>query len=435
MLSFSQIMLDLQLNWWLYLSMPIVAAIVGYVTKIVAIEMMFRPIEFFGKPPYLGWQGIVPRKAAIMAGIACDTMTTKLIKPKDIFDRLDADRIAQEIEGPLLAAIEDITRDVAAHYQPGLWESLPEAIKGLIINRIKAEAPGIVKAIMGDIKKNIDSVFDLKDMVISNLLRDKPLLNRIFQEAGAGEFKFIRNSGIYFGFAIGCVQAVTWALTHNVWVMPLFGLFTGWFTDWMALKMVFRPIHPTRYFLGLFEWQGLFLKRRKEVAKEYGKLIAKEIVTPSNILDAVLKGPLSDRIFSMVQKQVQKMVDEQSGLARPLVVFAVGSTKYQEMKRVIAEKVMEKLPGTMKHVEKYAGEAMDLENLLGTKMAQLSPEEFEGLLRPAFEQDEWILITVGAVLGFLVGEFQVFVMHHLAKPLPGVDDKAALLDLVSRVLC
>lgn len=437
MLTWDQIVLDVQLNWMLYLSMPIVASIVGYVTKIVAIEMMFRPIEFLGVPPYLGWQGIVPRKAAIMAGIACDTMTTKLVKPKDIFDRLDADRIAKEIEGPLLAAIEDITRDVASHFQPGLWESLPESLKARIIHRIQAEAPGIVKAIMEDIKKNIDSVFDLKDMVISNLMRDKQLLNRIFQESGVGEFRFIRNSGIYFGFVIGCVQAVTWGLTHSVWVMPIFGLFTGWFTDWMALKMVFRPVHPTRYFMGMFEWQGLFLKRRKEVAKEYGKLIAQEIVTPGNILDAVLKGPLSDRIFTMVQKQVQKVVDEQAGLAKPLVVLAVGSSKYQAMKRVISEKVMETLPGTMKHVEKYAGEAMDLENFLGTQMATLSPEEFEKLLRPAFEQDEWILITVGAALGFLVGEFQVFVMHHLAKPIPGVDDvgKQAMLDMVARLFC
>ena len=39
-------------------------------------------------------------------------------------------------------------------------------------------------------------------------------------------------------------------------------------------------------------------------------------------------------------------------------------------------------------------------------MQELTPEEFEGVLRPAFKQDEWILITVGAVLGFLVGELQ-----------------------------
>ncbi|MGQ0502284.1 MAG: DUF445 domain-containing protein [Panacagrimonas sp.] len=397
--------------------MPLVAATIGFVTKIVAIRMMFEPIRFVGIPPYLGWQGIVPRKAAIMASIACDTMTEHLIRPRDIFMKLDPKRVSQEIQVPLLAAVEDITRDVAAHYQPGLWAMTPAPVRKLILARIRAEAPKLVEQIMLDIQGNIDSVFDLKDMVVSNLLRDVALLNRIFLEAGHGEFRFIRNSGIYFGLVIGMVQAVTWALTHqhswSHWLMPAFGGFTGWFTDWLALKMVFNPKHPTRYF-GVFEWQGLFLKRRKEVAAEYGRLIAREILTPDRIISAVLCGPLSDRLFALVQKQVQNLMDEQAGRARKIVVFAVGSAQYQGMKKVIAENVMTRLPETLKSMEHYAADAMDIQNTLVTRMQQLTPEQFEGLLRPAFEQDEWILIAVGAALGFLVGEFQVQLMLHFA---------------------
>ena len=37
------------------------------------------------------------------------------------------------------------------------------------------------------------------------------------------------------------------------------------------------------------------------------------------------------------------------------------------------------------------------------RMRQLSPRKFEGMLRPAFEEDEWILIAVGAGLGLAVG--------------------------------
>lgn len=412
MQGWHDIVLDVQQNWLIYLSMPFVAAIIGFITKIVAIRMMFQPLDFVGiKPPYLGWQGIIPRKAAVMASISCDLLTNRLIRPSDVFDKLDPVRIAETMEKPLLELVDDITRQVAAHYSPGLWEAAPQAVKDLIVRRIQAESPQMVRQIMIDIKADINAVFDLKDMVISALLRDRTLLNRIFQEAGSEEFKFIRNSGLYFGFAIGCVQALTWALTHSIWVMPIFGGFTGWFTDWLALKMIFNPKQPTRY-LGLVTWQGLFLKRRREVAAEYGRLIAREVVTARNVFEAVLRGPLSDRLFHMVTKQVQRMVDEQAGIARPFVVFAVGSGKYQAMKKMVAEELMKRLPDTIKHVESYATDAMDLESTLVGKMQELSPEEFESLLRPAFQQDEWILITVGAVLGFLVGELQVFIMLH-----------------------
>jgi uncharacterized membrane protein YheB (UPF0754 family) len=411
MQNLQEIVVDVQHNWLIYVSMPFVAAIIGFVTKIVAIRMMFEPIEFRGKPPYLGWQGIVPRNAARMAGIAVDTLTQKLLKPEDLFARLDAKRVAKEIEQPLLEAVEDITREVAQIYSPGLWQAAPETVKRMLVKRIQDEAPNLIADIMVEIQKNVRKVFDLKDMVVSNLIKDKPLLNRIFLDVGKGEFRFIRNSGLYFGFILGCIQATTWAVTQSPWVMPIFGGLTGWLTDWLALRMVFEPKYPTRY-LGVFTWQGLFLKRRKEVAGEYGRLIAKEVLTPTNIINSVLHGPLSDKLFAMIQKQVQKVVDEQASIAKPFVVFAVGSVKYHEMKVMVADKIIERLPETMKHVEQYAADAMAIEKNLSEKMKELTPEEFEGLLRPAFQQDEWILITVGAVLGCIVGELQVQIMLH-----------------------
>jgi uncharacterized membrane protein YheB (UPF0754 family) len=408
--SWAEIVESFHEHWWLYLSMPFIAALIGYVTKIVAIKMMFYPLEFKGFPPYLGWQGIVPRRAARMASIATDTMTGDLISVDEIVGRLDPERIARELETSMLAAMENITREVMASYQPGLWEILPERVRALVVRQVQAEAPHMVTEVMGEIRRDIDVVLDLKQMIVTNLVRDKALLNKIFQEAGAKEFQFIARSGIFFGFAIGLVQMVAWALTENPWVLPLFGLFTGWFSDWIALKMVFEPYEEKRY--GPFKWQGLFLKRRHEVAGMYGELIATEIITPANIFEAVLRGPLSDRVFTMVQKQVQKVMDAQAGIAKPLVVLAVGGRRYQAMKQEVAERVMELLPEQMHQVEAYAEDAMDIRNTLVERMRSLTPTQFAGLLRPAFEQDEWILIAVGAALGFLVGELQVFLLLH-----------------------
>lgn len=409
-----ELLRDLQLNWYLYLSMPLVAALIGYGTKIVAIEMMFKPLEFVGRPPLLGWQGIVPRRAARMASIACDTMTDKLISPAEVFERLDAERVAKEIEKPLLDNIDEITRQVAVQFQPGLWESLPEAVRRLVVSRVQRQAPRFVENIMTAVKNDIDNVFDLKDMVVTNLVRDKELLNRIFREAGDEEFAFIRRSGIWFGAVIGVLQAIAWALLKLPIIMPIAGLITGWFTDWLALKMIFYPKQPKRY-LGLFEWQGLFLKRRREVAAAYGDLIAREIITPHNVIQAVLRGPMSDKLFAMVQREVQQVLDSQTGLARPMVVFAVGSTRYQEMKRAVSAQVMAALPATLGYAVDYAEDAMDIRNTLVRKMQELPPEEFEALLRPAFEQDEWILITVGALLGFAVGELQSIMVVNLSR--------------------
>lgn len=403
---------DLFAHWYINFTIPVVAAIIGYVTKLVAIRMMFEPIEFRGVKPYLGWQGIVPRRAARMAAIACDTMTRELISASEVVGRLDPELMAKELAGPLADAAEDITREIMAQYQTNLWETLPESARRLIISRVQAESPKIVASVLAEVQRDVDAVFDLKEMVITNLVHDKVLLNRIFQEAGRKEFRFIARSGIWFGGTIGLLQMMLWVTFHEPLIMPAFGLIVGWFTDWLALKMIFNPKQPIRI-LGI-EWQGLFLKRRKEVAADYGALIADEIITPRKVLEAVVRGPLSDRLFAMVRRQVQSSIDRNTGLAKPLVVMAVGSTRYTEMKAEVSTKVMERLPDTMLYLEDYAREAMDVRNLLVDKMQELDEEQFEGLIRPAFEQDEWILITVGALLGFFMGEMQALFLEHFS---------------------
>lgn len=402
---------DVQENWQLYCAMPLVAAGIGYITKLLAIKMMFSPINFIGIKPFLGWQGIVPKKAEYMANIACDTLTKNLIKPQEIWERIDHDLLLKELEMPLSKTVERITEEIISSYYPSLWQVLPKTAKVQLTLKIQQQIPELSQSIILDIGQNLESVFDLKDMIVKALTTDKRVIIKIFKETGRKEFKFIRRSGIYFGLVIGFVQAITWAVTHSPWVMPLFGGFVGFFSDWLALKMVFRPLEAKK-FLGICTWQGLFLKRRLEVCEVHAKLIAEEVLTVPNLVNAAITGPASDHLFNLVHRYIEEMVDEQAGYMRPVLVYSMGSQKYIEMKRQITQKMMEQLPDMVKLLDSHLSKQLDLTNVLASKMKLMTLEQFEGLLRPVFQQDEKILIILGGVLGFLVGEFQVYVMLH-----------------------
>lgn len=410
-MTFAEILLDVQENWSLYLAMPIVAAVIGYVTKLVAIKMMFSPINFIGIKPYLGWQGIVPRKAEYMAGIACDTLTKSLIQPKEIWEKIDHTVLLNELEQPIEKVVEIITQEIISDYYPTLWQVLPKAVKVKLVCNIQTQIPELNQRILSDVGQNLDKVFDLKAMIVQTLTTDKRVIIKIFKETGKEEFAFIRRTGIYFGFVIGLVQAVTWALTHSPWIMPLFGGFVGLFSDWLALKMVFRPLEE-RKFLGLWSWQGLFLKRRLEVSEIHAKLIAEEVFTIPNLVNAAIFGPASDRLYSLVHSHIQDMIDEQVGYIRPVLVYSMGSQNYINMKKQITQKMIEQLPDISRHVEPQLTRQLDIKNVLASKMKLMTLTQFEGLLRPVFQQDEKILILLGGALGFLVGELQVYLILH-----------------------
>ena len=108
---------------------------------------------------------------------------------------------------------------------------------------------------------------------------------------------FVRRTGIFFGFCIGLVQMVAWALFHNPWIMPAFGFAVGFISDYIALNMLFLPSRAKK-FLGLFEFQGI-------AACEAGghhrantrKIMAEDLFSPDILFDAILHGPGADKLF------------------------------------------------------------------------------------------------------------------------------------------
>ena len=57
-------------------------------------------------------------------------------------------------------------------------------------------------------------------------------------------------------------------------------------------------------------------------------------------------------------------------------------------------------------------ETLDLRRTIHDKMSLLTPLQFEELLRPVFEEDEWKLIALGGVLGVGMGFTDVFIRNE-----------------------
>ena len=136
-----------------YASIPVVASLIGYGTNVLAIQMTFLPLEYFGAdtPPdggrrvnltlsctragvgekfflkwgfSLGWQGIIPSKAEKMARKACLMITTKLTNLQDVFDKVEPDRIVECLQPVLRRSVERVLNEVALTHAPSVWTSL-----------------------------------------------------------------------------------------------------------------------------------------------------------------------------------------------------------------------------------------------------------------------------------------------------------------------
>ncbi|MGF6885391.1 uncharacterized membrane protein YheB (UPF0754 family) [Nocardia sp. GAS34] len=399
---------DFLQHWMLYCSIPVVAALIGWTTKLVAVEMLCRPLEFVGIRPWFGWQGVIPKAAPRMATIAVDLMFSRLIDPKEVLGRVDVAELTTTLREPLDDAIARMVDQLMMRYEPRIWVTMPQVARTAMIARVQRDVPELIEDIVTDLRLNLDQVMDLRSIAIGTLVNDKALLVKMVRHVGHHELRFIVRSGLLFGTVLGFVQMFTWAFTHSPMLMPLFGGLTGLSTDWLALQMIFRPVDRRRL-LGIVPWQGLFHRRREQVCNDYADLIATEILTPAKMLEAVLNGHRADRLTSILSRRIGEFIDAQSAPARPLVTLVAGDS-ITALKRDMAPEMIAYIRSAAAGFEEHAKRTLDLRNLVVEKTRLMTDNEYEGLLRPAFKQDEWKLVAIGGILGFLVGELQVHLL-------------------------
>lgn len=395
-------------------SIPVTSIVFTYCHIWWALWMTFYPIQFFGCCQIpgtnvgLGWQGIIPSKAEKMARMSVKLMTTQLLDVKAIFSKLDPVRMAKEMEPVLRRQLEEIIDEMAQRYVPKVWSSIPMHVRREIVDAAFEDVPEVVIRMNRDLQERIEEVFDLEEMVVEQFVRDKELLCDTFIRCGYRELAFIRNSGAYMGLLFGLGQMVAWIFYQAQWVLPVIGLVVGALTNWLALKMIFSPVEPVRC-CG-FTIQGLFLQRQDEVAMEYGRIVSTQILTSRQILAGFFAGPAAQQLNELVRGHIEQAMDRFVKLSPRLVEMTKGQDLLLHMKAELMTRLVSEMPAALVCIEKYADESLDICNTLQERMRSLPSKQFERLLHPVFEEDEWKLVLLGGVLGVAVGVVQAYVL-------------------------
>ncbi len=405
--------------WLIYLVIPVSAAIVGWWTNKLAIHMTFNPIEFRGwiineDIPWmrLGWQGIIPLKATKMADISTDMILEHLIDIKEIFGKLNPDRVAEELESNMRTLARTTMERAMHEHVPILWATLPKSRKEKIIEMAIHEFPSAVESIMEDIKNDILDLWDVKEMVLEEIENNRGIMNELFLRCGEEEFLFIEKSGFYFGFLFGLIQMMIWYFIEGyewAWMtLPVAGLLVGYLTNYIALKLIFEPEKPYKF--GPVVFQGLLMKRQSEVSREFGKVLSNRLFTMRNIFDHILYGRATEQIVELVESHINQVIDKTAGLNRAIIQIATGTKTYRNIKQMVIDTFRMELPQSITEVFDYAENALDIEHTVAEKMSELPADEFLGFMRPAFKEDEWKLIIVGAILGMFAGFVQAVIL-------------------------
>jgi uncharacterized membrane protein YheB (UPF0754 family) len=411
-------------EWIKLITVPFFTGAIGWLINWSGLIMLFNPVEFHGRtipglyelskllPRRLqevpgimqggiGWQGIVPARAAKMGSISVDKAIAKLGTPAEFFQELGPDQIAEQMVVMFEPRLPEIVDRIMRQEQPALWHSVPEQAKQAIYSRVQQQLPQIMHTIIDETGRYIDQLIDPKLMVIDHFEKHPALVNKIFKDFGARELRLMVNFGFLFGFLLGIPVAVITHFVTNWWLLPLLGIVVGWTTNLLGMWVIFEPVEPRM--IGPFKLHGLFLRRQPQAAEVYARIIAEDVVTLENFGNALFYGPRGDRTMQMLEEALRPAIDRAAGPARGAVRVAVGSRAYDTLTEAFARESTEHTMTPFMDPEFGRQQSENIRVLFAARVKELPSRDYVEMLRSAIKEDEWMLYLHGGVMGLAGG--------------------------------
>ena len=389
----------------LVLLIPFIAAFIGWFTNWLAVKATLYPVEFVGIPPVFGWQGVIPKNTEEMSKSFSHLIHDKLVDMDQLFADIDHDD-NEELDKVVEDVSQEIIREFSTNIAPESWARAREKLREYINMLVRRNVRQVTVEILDRMAKEAGDFIDIDKIAHEALVGDRALLGHVLMDVAGPEFKFIERSGLWFGFLFGIIQMFVWIVYPAGWVLPAAGFLVGYITNWLAMNLIYEPREPVQ--IGPFVFQGVFIKRQKEVATHFADVIADRVLTAENLVQHISQGPNRQRLLDILEGQVEESMKLYEKDA--MVAMLADKEKLADAKADLLDRVRNTDMSDSSQIKTFADQSHRIRGQMEGNLGALDAEEFGGILRPVFQKDEWKLILAGGVIGSGIGALQVVLL-------------------------
>lgn len=189
-------------------------------------------------------------------------------------------------------------------------------------------------------------------------------------------------------------------------LIPIISAFIGYFTNWIAIKMLFHPREPY-HFLGM-TIQGIFPKRQQQFGEKLGKLVSDEFLSFRDIEEKISSPGNLEKILPLVEEHIDGFLHNKLPKAFPMLSMFIGEKTISTMKGAFMEELQGLFPILMQQYVNTLQKDLDLEHIVEEKVRSFSSDKLESVLYQIMSKEFRFVEVLGGVLGFIIGLVQVF---------------------------
>jgi uncharacterized membrane protein YheB (UPF0754 family) len=190
-------------------------------------------------------------------------------------------------------------------------------------------------------------------------------------------------------------------------LIPPISAFIGWFTNSIAIKMLFHPKEPKRI-LGI-TFHGIFPKRQRSFAEKLGKMISAEFLSYEDIEEMIAHPKNLEKLMPFIEVHVDTFLRDKLSDEMPFLSLFIGENTRRSLKNVFMRELETLFPQIMTSYARHLEEELDLEKIVTDKVSVFSSDKLEGMLYQIMSKEFRFVEILGGVIGFIIGIVQVLI--------------------------
>lgn len=190
-----------------------------------------------------------------------------------------------------------------------------------------------------------------------------------------------------------------------IYFLPIIAAVIGWFTNFIAVKMLFHPKREVNLYL--FKLQGIFPKRQREVAENIGRMVARELISAEEIKSQISGSDSIDYIKSIIEAKIDDYLTNTFPEKYPFTSVLFSTKRKQKIKSDLIEQVETAAPDVLGEYFTNLEDSFDVETIVTEKIEQFPPEKLESILNSILRKEFKFIELIGAIIGFFIGLVQI----------------------------
>ncbi|MCC0646690.1 DUF445 family protein [Clostridioides sp. ZZV15-6598] len=188
------------------LILAVIGGFIGYVTNVVAIRLIFRPIVPI-KIPVLNIEivGLIPKRRAEIAANVGEIIQNEFLSMDEILANIITDEDKEEVVRYIKARVKIIIHEKVSFIPSGIKNMIQDYLGDIIESEVKQSIDELSKNIINKANERIDIQKMVEDKINELDLYE---LEEIIIRIAKNELKHIEILGLVLGFLIGIVQGL-----------------------------------------------------------------------------------------------------------------------------------------------------------------------------------------------------------------------------------